>query len=187
MESTNPYESPKSNTFTASDETYQPKLFAWNGRIGRLRYFAYATVASFVTMFVLGILAALLVPGLSPTLNSEGMIDSASMGIILIMYIPLILISVVLMKRRLNDLDKSGWWQLLYIVPIANIFFALYTLLWPGTKGSNSYGLQPAKNSTLLVIAGVILPIFIVGILAAIAIPAYQEYSVRAQQALELN
>ena len=58
------------------------------------------------------------------------------------------------MKRRLNDLDKSGWWQLLYLVPIVNILFALYLLFWPGTKGSNNYGLQPAKNSPLFISDG---------------------------------
>lgn len=181
MESSNPYESPKSNTFTNSDETYQPKLFAWNGRIGRLRYFAYAMVASLVTMVILGILAALLIPGLA----SGGMSESASVILVLILYIPLIVISVFLMKRRLNDLDKSGWWQLLYLLPLINLLFAIYILFWPGTKGSNSYGLQPAKNSTLLVIVGLILPIFVIGIIAAIAIPAYQDYVVQAQQMIE--
>ena len=181
MEAVNPYESPKSVTSTSSSDTYQPKFFAVNGRIGRLRYFAYATVASFVTIFVLGILAAILIPALA----SGGMTDSIATLFVLILYIPLIIISVVFMKRRLNDLDKSGWWQLLYLVPIVNILFALYLLFWPGTKGSNNYGLQPAKNSLLLVMGGIVLPVFLVGILAAIAIPAYQDYVERAQQVME--
>ena len=182
MENSNPYESPKSNPATiGSLGTYQPKIFAWDGRIGRLRYFAYATVASLLTVIILGVLAALLIP----VFVNGGMSEGAPAIFVLILYIPLIVISVVLMKRRLNDLDKSGWWQLLYLIPIVNLLFALYILFWPGTKGSNSYGLQPTKHSGLLVIVGVILPIILLGIMAAIAIPAYQDYVIRAQQAIE--
>ena len=180
MEAVNPYESPKSNTYTASSETYQPKLLAINGRIGRLRYLAYGMIATIVTIFALGILAAILIP----IFASSGMSEMSGIILLVIIYLPLIIISIILMKRRLNDLDKSGWWQLLVYIPIIGILFALYMLFWPGTKGSNSYGLQPAKNSVLVIIAGLVFPLLL-GILAAIAIPTYQDFVERGQQVME--
>jgi len=54
----------------------------------------------------------------------------------------------------------------------------------PGTDGPNRYGAPPPPNTTLAVVAAVIVPmLFVVGILAAIAIPAYQDYVKRAQSA----
>ena len=177
----NPYESPKSNPATASNQAYQPIFLALNGRIGRLRYLAYGMISTFLTVIVLGILSAVLIPMIA----SGGMSETMMVAMMALLYLPLVVFSIIFMKRRLNDLDKSGWWQLLYLIPILNIIFAIYILFWPGSKGSNSYGLQPAKNSPLLIIAGLILPLFLIGILAAIAVPAYQDYALRAQQAME--
>lgn len=184
MESNNPYESPKSNPASISNETYQPKIFAINGRIGRLRYLAYGMLFTILTMFLIGI-AAFLIPSIASVLTDISGVTSALLLIVL--YLPLIIISIILVRRRLNDLDRSGWWQLLMYVPLLGILFALYVLFWPGTKGSNSYGLQPNANPTSIKIVGLLIPIAfaLLGILAAIAIPAYQDYTARAQQALE--
>ena len=182
MEAVNPYESPKSVTTTSSSDSYQPKIFAINGRIGRLRYLAYGMLATMVSVVIIGIAAAILIPIFA---SSTGGLETAGVLLVLVFYLPLLIFSIILMKRRLNDLDKSGWWQLLIFIPIVGIIFGLYVLLWPGTKGSNNYGLQPEKNSPLLIIAGLIVPLFLIGILAAIAIPAYQDYVERAQQVME--
>ena len=42
--------------------------------------------------------------------------------------------------KRLHDLDKTGWLYLLAIVPIVQIFFAIYLIVWKGTEGDNKYG-----------------------------------------------
>jgi hypothetical protein len=54
-----------------------------------------------------------------------------------------------------------------------------------GTPATNRFGLRPAKNSRAIVICGVMLPVLVVviGILAAVAIPAYQSYVIRAKAA----
>lgn len=181
METNNPYESPKSNPTTTSTETYQPKMFAINGRIGRLRYLAYGMFYTVITLFLIGI-AAFLIPSIASIFTEISGVTS--MLLLIVLYLPLIIISIILVRRRLNDLDRSGWWQLVMYVPFVGLLFALYVLFWPGTKGSNSYGFQPNKNPTAIIVLAVGIPV-IFGILAAISIPAYQTYIQRAEQAME--
>lgn len=52
---------------------------------------------------------------------------------------------IVITVRRLHDLDRSGWWMLLFFVPLINLFVWIYILLFPGTRGSNQYG--PIRTS----------------------------------------
>lgn len=42
--------------------------------------------------------------------------------------------------RRLHDLNVSGWWTLVFGIPIANIFIGLYLSFWPGTNNPNQFG-----------------------------------------------
>ena len=43
--------------------------------------------------------------------------------------------------KRLHDIDLSGWWYLLFMIPFIGIVFALVICgFMPGTKGENRYG-----------------------------------------------
>ena len=42
--------------------------------------------------------------------------------------------SLAVGARRLHDVDKSGWWQLLWIVPIIGWLILLYWTLQPGRE-----------------------------------------------------
>lgn len=54
--------------------------------------------------------------------------------------------NIMMDVRRLHDLDLSGWWMLLMLVPLVNIFFALYMLFFKGTDGPNQYGDDPLQS-----------------------------------------
>ena len=114
--------------------------------------------------------------GGDPTTSIIGMVG---IGIV---YIATIVISVMFAKRRLNDLNRSGWWFLLFIIPFVNLLLAIYLIFFPGTSGDNNFGAAPAANSIGVLILGWLMPVlFILGIVAAIAIPAYQDYLSRVQ------
>jgi uncharacterized membrane protein YhaH (DUF805 family) len=164
----------------SSDETYQPRVFAVTGRIGRLRYLAYGIALNLALLFCAGMLAAAVIP-LFDDKDSAGMVAIAGM---LLFYIPVLAIAFIMAKRRLNDLNQSGWLSLLLIVPLVNFFFGLFMLIAPGTRGSNNYGPAPTPNPVSVVLAACIVPlVFVLGIVAAIAIPAYQQYVIRAKAA----
>ena len=42
--------------------------------------------------------------------------------------------------RRLHDLGHSGWWMLLFLVPLVSLVLALLLYLWPGEDAANGYG-----------------------------------------------
>jgi len=163
----NPYEAPQSRVADINEETgYQPiKMWSAAGRVGRLRYLAYTTGAS----FVVGILSAVLSGVLGAELGTM---------ITLIAYIPLMLFCILIGIQRSHDMNWSGWTILLALIPLVGFIW----LFKAGSEGANEYGNPPPPNTTGVKILAAILPIIIVvGIVAAIAIPAYVDYTKRAQ------
>lgn len=51
--------------------------------------------------------------------------------------------SVAVTARRLHDIDKSGWWQLLWVTFIG-IIPLIYWFCQPGQEGDNRFGPRPA-------------------------------------------
>ncbi len=173
MNEVNPYESPAANASLGDDEPYAPTMFAFSGRIGRGRYLLYSMVYNLILALFVGLLAAVFgVAG-----GSESEAAAGFSGLILVFYAISIGVFFVLVRRRLNDLDRSGWWGLLIVVPLVNLILALYLLLGPGTQGANRFGPPPTKSPTAAIIAVVLI---FIAILAAVAIPAYQDYVQRA-------
>ena len=71
----------------------------------------------------------------------------------------LIIIAAILMLlpmiQRLHDLDASGWWVLIALLPIIHpgfmilgLPFGLVLLFAKGTEGANKYGPDPLQKST---------------------------------------
>lgn len=177
---TNPYSAPGAVMSGVPEqlETYEPKVFAWKGRIGRLRYLAYVWAISMLMLPLLVLILAL--AGAAHLVN--GTADMTALSTML--YLPAVALALMIARRRLNDLDRSGWWGLLLLVPFVNFFMSLYLLFAAGSEGANRYG-PPAGPNTGWVKVGAFLPIAIaiIGIVAAIAIPAYSGYTQKARAA----
>ena len=62
----------------------------------------------------------------------------------LVSFIP----SLALNVRRLHDIDRSGWWLLLWIVPLVGWIVLLVFLCLDGTYGRNRYGYDPKGRGT---------------------------------------
>jgi uncharacterized membrane protein YhaH (DUF805 family) len=52
----------------------------------------------------------------------------------------ILLPSLAVAVRRLHDLDKSGWWYLLVLVPLVGPIIMLVWFCTPGTRGPNRFG-----------------------------------------------
>jgi uncharacterized membrane protein YhaH (DUF805 family) len=172
----NPYTATASDLSTPqqTDDTYEPSLFALNGRIGRVRYLAYhnALMYAFFAGFLVIGLSALASPALA-------------IGLAGVAYVALLVGSVIICRRRFHDLNKSGWLWLLMLVPLVNVGVALWLVFGRGDEGSNDYGQAPAPNTSGVVAlawSALVFPVLI-GILAAVSIPAYQAYQLKARAA----
>lgn len=156
----------------SGDGTYEPKVFSLVGRIGRLRMLAFGVVLGAAFMG-----AALVVAILGSFLGAFALVLFG------ILYIPVLVLSIAYSVRRLHDLNHSGWFVLLNFVPFLNIIVGLYLIFAPGTEGSNDFGPAPSPNPTWVKVCAFGVPVFVmvIGILAAIAIPAYQDYVHRAK------
>ena len=48
--------------------------------------------------------------------------------------------------RRLHDTDRSGWWQLVSLVPLIGTIVLIVWWATPGSAASNRYGEPPAAG-----------------------------------------
>ena len=182
-----PYTAPLNEAETPAEETYTPSFFTFQGRIGRLRYFVYGSVVAVILYTLLTVFAIAAPAVLSDTQATNLVV----IPVTLLVMLGLTLSTVAFGKRRLNDLGFSGWWILLMLLPLVNLVLAVVLLFVPGTKGVNRFGPRPVGNGTGLVVGAVLLVLLGVawmGMVFAVAIPAYQDYVERAQaQQFELQ
>ena len=55
----------------------------------------------------------------------------------------LMLPSIAVSVRRLHDIDKSGWWVLLSLIPIVGIIVLIVWYVRAGQTGNNRFGDDP--------------------------------------------
>ncbi len=53
--------------------------------------------------------------------------------------------SIAVGARRLHDTNKSGWFQLLWFVPVLGWIVMIYLLAQDGNKNDNPFGSPPAN------------------------------------------
>lgn len=153
-----------------------------SGRFGRLSYLGWNMLMSFSILIIIGIIAAFS-PGLladPTTMTGSSMLATVLIGIA---YIVLLYFSFVFTIRRLHDRNHIGWLSLLILVPGINLVFMLYLIFAKGDDRSNQYGSRRNTKGWEKVLAWIYILIFPLAFLAAIALPAYQDYVTRAQQA----
>lgn len=192
MSEQNPYQAPNTNPNSTPSTTHynQSGVFSLSGRITRLRYLAYPFIISLLTMAV--VFFASFIIGIIAAVSGGGETSSAiAGGLGLLILIPTygfaIFYAFVHAIRRLNDINLSGWLSILILVPVINLILILFLLFKPGTPDANQYGAPPSPNpdwvKIVSIIYAILLPFAMLGILAAIALPAYHDYTKRAQQA----
>jgi uncharacterized membrane protein YhaH (DUF805 family) len=166
----NPYQAPQAAISEPAGDTQPVRLFAVSGRIGRLRYVAYSVFLWFVCVVLSGILSAILMPISTAAGTLAGLLPLLAM----------IVLGFMLTIQRCHDFNTSGWLSLLMLVPLVNLVFWFI----PGSDGANRYGPPTPPNGAMVIVGAVAVPVVLVmfvGILAAVAIPAYGDYTQRAR------
>ena len=108
--------------------------FSFNGRINR-KTFLIRNLVLFLTIIALTLLQIFLEDFKTPSLSL------IFFHFLLFFCCIFILISKASLNiRRFHDLNKSGWFTLLGIIPIISFFVMIYLYLFKGTVGSNKFG-----------------------------------------------
>jgi hypothetical protein len=98
-------------------------------------------------------------------------------------YIFMIVVSFMLCIQRLHDVNASGWWCLLFLVPVVNLILSLVLLFAPGTAGANRFGNETPPNSGGVIALASIPPIALVVVLVTVtAISGFQDYTELTQE-----
>lgn len=78
--------------------------------------------------------------------NLQNSMNSAMIIFIVITSVLLFIlawIGLCLSVKRLHDMNVSGWLAAIWLFPYIGIFFHLFLIFFPGTKGENEYGKAP--------------------------------------------
>lgn len=108
-------------------------LFSPQGRIRRLQYLGYSIL---LTIFMMAVLMGASYFSGGNIENSENPIVVTS---VFLLYLVVLYSSVILAIKRFHDINASGWWAILIIIPLV----PLVMLFIPGTKGLNNFGNPP--------------------------------------------
>ncbi len=125
--------------------TYSPVLHQIEGRIGRIQYLAFAYLVilfASLPLVLFGVIESMVQES-----TALSIVSVLSNIVLFVAVVYVLAMSVLLSKRRLHDLNKSGWVLLLIFIPIIGSFVQLYMSIAPGTKMENQYGVcpEPAK------------------------------------------
>jgi len=107
------------------------KYVDFNGRARRSEYWWFALFTwagtiflSFIDNLVFGVDASVSI--LSSIWGLAILLPSLAVGV-----------------RRLHDLEKSGWWLLLSLIPLIGFLVLLFWFVKQGTDGQNRFGADP--------------------------------------------
>lgn len=98
-----------------------------------------------ITALIGGVVLAAIV---DESLFVEGGKDSALYSVLnfafILFYVPWLLATLSVTIRRLHDLDMSGWYALIYLLPVGlGFIFMAFICSKKGTPGPNRFGHDP--------------------------------------------
>lgn len=114
---------------TAVVTCLKDKYMDFNGRAPRSEYWYFGLAYTIVYIMVS------IVGGLISQMASIVLTSLMCLGVLL----PALAVGV----RRLHDVNKSGWWLLIALIPLIGSLILLYFFVQKGTDGPNQYGADP--------------------------------------------
>jgi uncharacterized membrane protein YhaH (DUF805 family) len=127
----NPYQAPKSLVTDVSHAegeklTLKKIWFSFEGRVSRKVFWLYGLLLLIPVYLIAGVAFAI----------------SAKLGLIVAipLYIVAVWVGFAIQIKRWHDRDKSGWWMLLSLIPLVNIWAFIETGFLRGTEGENRFG-----------------------------------------------
>ncbi len=100
----------------------------FTGRARRQEYWMYV-----LFVFIISIALAIV----------DAVLGTAVLG--LIFTLAILVPSIAVCARRLHDTGRSGWWQLIQLIPLIGFIVLLIFLVQDSNPGENAYGANPKE------------------------------------------
>lgn len=127
----------RSTIVTGVEMDWKEFLFSFEGRINRKPYWFFSVV-----VFLLYVMLRFVING-NINLETLARRDGVSSIYMLIFVWP----TLAIQTKRWHDRNKSGWWQLINIIPIIGGLWSLFEVgLLEGTQGDNRFGKDPLEG-----------------------------------------
>jgi uncharacterized membrane protein YhaH (DUF805 family) len=109
------------------------KYAVFHGRARRKEYWYFGLVNPIITM------ALAVIDGITGSFIAE-----ADIGLLSGLYtLGVLLPGIVVSVRRLHDTNRTGWWLLIYLIPVIGALVFLVFVVQDGKPGENRYGPNP--------------------------------------------
>lgn len=132
--------------FSTAIRTCFAKYATFSGRAARSEYW-YFVLFNILCQIGLGILDSLLFDTGSMTTGPGRMAFESDGGPLAALFsLAVLLPSLAVGARRLHDIDKSGWWLLLILLPLVGFLVLLYFFVQPSQPEANRFGLRPGAG-----------------------------------------
>ena len=117
-------------------KVYLKNYANFSGRARRAEFW-YFTLASFLIYIIFAVLTAI---------TGVAIDGSPLLAIVFaIFYLSLIILTLAVTVRRLHDINKSGWYYFISLIPLVGSIILLVWLFTDGDRFVNNYGDDP-KN-----------------------------------------
>lgn len=129
----------------------------FTGRSNRSEYWVF-TLANFAVVVVFRLLSGGETTSVHPFAASHMAVvmtgpHAPFFWVLVVFDLAALIPSLAVSVRRFHDLDHSGWWLLLSLVPVAGSLAILVWFCFRGTHGSNRFGpdpLGPDDNTSVI-------------------------------------
>lgn len=135
-------------------------FFSFSGRLRRkdfwinsiILWIAYGVIVGVLFMLLGGMAAVAAISTDSDPEETAVLAGSLGMFFLVtgLVSVPYVIASLALSVRRWHDLNKSGWWIFVSLVPfIGGLYAFIMTGFVEGTRGQNGYGEDPKAAERL--------------------------------------
>ncbi len=115
------------------------KYGVFYGRARRKEYWYFILLSTVISTLLT------IVDSATGTFNTASEVGLLSGIYLLATLVPTLAVTV----RRLHDTNRSGWWLLLGLLPVAGVIILIVFLALDGSPQNNDYGADPKLASTM--------------------------------------
>jgi uncharacterized membrane protein YhaH (DUF805 family) len=117
----------------------------FSGRAQRKEYWMF-TLFNVIILFCIWLLdVVILISGFSEVVIIYYL--AASRVVLMIYNLAVLFPAIAVTTRRLHDTGRSGWWLLLFLVPVVGWIVLFIFMLLKGDSGENEYGYDPLDET----------------------------------------